>query len=365
MKKLIFIALLLLLIIPFVEAKDNGFIERIGDNIILTYDWETVTINEKEVYDQQKCSVWYHIWTAEDWSKALKLWYNIKWKDYEHISLYGNNLFWLSEYCSNKDNDCYKLATIADDFWIKEMGNSKIWIIRTASKWPRNYPYLLVYHWLNWVTSNLDSTLKNYTTSIGLETCENVYVPNVYGMEGNQCNRDFKAYCFKDDKTMNNWFSKEYNDAYIFAYNKNITTMPTIEKANMYWEIKRMEIAKMLSNWARAYQDPKISCNFTDTSSVKWDLATAIIASCKMWIMWQWITKFRPYDNITKAEVATAVSRILRQSKYDWWNPYYINHVNALKNAWVLSDTSNIKANMVRWDVMVMLMKANDILEKQ
>ena len=142
--------------------------------------------------------------------------------------------------------------------------------------------------------------------------------------------------------------------------------MDTIERANMYWEIKRMEIAKMLSNWVKIfwfYQDPNISCNFTDTASVKWDLATAIIESCRYWIMWQWITKFRPNDKITRAEVATAISRILRKSKYDWWNPYYINHINALKSAWIISNTSNVKSNELRWNVMVMIMKANDILK--
>ena len=98
--------------------------------------------------------------------------------------------------------------------------------------------------------------------------------------------------------------------------------MPTIEDANMYWEIKRMEIAKMLSNWVASfwfYKDTTAKCNFTDTSSVKWDLATAIKESCQYWIMWQWITEFRPYDKITKWEVATAVSRILRKTKYNWW----------------------------------------------
>lgn len=163
---------------------------------------------------------------------------------------------------------------------------------------------------------------------------------------------------------IDNWYSKEYNDAYEFAYQSRITTMPTIEQANMHWEIIRAEIAKMLSNWVKMSlgrsPDTSKSCNFKDISWVKGDLYTAVIESCQLGIMWQWINEFRPFDKITKWEVATAVSRILWWSKYDWWEPFYFKHMDALKDAWVLNSISSPEVDELRWNVMVTLMKASN-----
>ena len=63
-------------------------------------------------------------------------------------------------------------------------------------------------------------------------------------------------------------YSQEFQDAYKRAYSKSITTMPTIEKANMQWKIKREEMAKMISNYAKNVlwmkPDTSKSCNFSD-----------------------------------------------------------------------------------------------------
>lgn len=162
--------------------------------------------------------------------------------------------------------------------------------------------------------------------------------------------------------TNNGWYPKDFKDAYAFAYQNKITTMPTIEEANMDWEIIRAEIAKMLANWVKSLwiePDKSAVCKFNDISWVKWDLYTAIIESCQLGIMWQWIEGFRPFDKITKWEVATAVSRIIWGNKHDSWTPYYLNHMNALKNAWILNDIYNAEVNELRWNVMVTLMKAS------
>ena len=166
-----------------------------------------------------------------------------------------------------------------------------------------------------------------------------------------------------------NRYSQEEQDAYEFAYQNRITTMPTIEQANMNGEIIRAEIAKMFANRVKSlWRTPDISksCSFKDISSVKWDLYTAIIESCQLWIMWQWISDFRPFDKITRAEVATAVSRIVWWDKYDWWNPYYLNHIIALKDGWVIDSADDVFKNELRWSVMTMLMKASkNLLNKE
>lgn len=158
------------------------------------------------------------------------------------------------------------------------------------------------------------------------------------------------------------WYSQEEQEAYEFAYQNRITTMPTIEQANMNGEIIRAEIAKMFANRVKSlWRTPDISksCSFNDISSVKWDLYTAIIESCQLWIMWQWISDFRPFDKITRAEVATAISRIVWWNMYDWWNPYYLNHIVALMNGWVIDSSDNVFKNELRGSVMTMLMRAS------
>lgn len=185
-------------------------------------------------------------------------------------------------------------------------------------------------------------------------------------------------YVFNSDKTKcvesnsiaatsySNNYSTEYNNAYQFAFENKITTMSTIEEANMDFEIIRAEIAKMLANWVKSLgriPDTSKSCNFGDIDWVKWDLHTAIIESCQLGIMWQWVSDFRPFDKITKWEVYTAVSRIIWNSVYDWWEPFYWKHMNALYNEWVISTMDNPETDEIRWNIMVILMNASSLGE--
>jgi len=129
-------------------------------------------------------------------------------------------------------------------------------------------------------------------------------------------------------------YSEELQGAYNWAYGKKITTMSSIDNANMYGAITRAELAKMLANWAKdggKTPDTSKACTFTDTASVKGDLAVAIVEACQLGLMGQGITAFRPYDTISRAEFGTALSRALWGSKYEGGNPYYVNHLNALK----------------------------------
>ena len=54
------------------------------------------------------------------------------------------------------------------------------------------------------------------------------------------------------DQSESQWnqYSEEMNDAYKFAYKHGITTMDTIEKADMDWYVLRSHLAKMLSQFA-------------------------------------------------------------------------------------------------------------------
>ena len=299
-----------------------------------------MVLKDKDLYKIEETLNFWDCWGTyhPHWGSMRSVWW-----DLDCIESFEQDKFRLSD--KERLND-FRIS-------LKKFGIIDYISYKTSTKWTNNFPYIFVYKRRN------DKYL--YERSAYLKTCTNVNSDYL-------CKNANLIRCFKNDKNtvIDNWFSKEYNDAYIFAYNNQITTMPTIEQANMTWEIIRAEIAKMLANWVKKfwyYADPNISCNFTDTASVKWDLATAIIESCQYWIMWQWITQFRPYDKITKAEVSTAISRILWWTQYDWWTPFYTNHVYALENAWVLSDRNNINSNELRWNVMTMLMKANNILK--
>ena len=45
-------------------------------------------------------------------------------------------------------------------------------------------------------------------------------------------------------------YSQELQDAYTWAHSKSITTMPSVDQANMDWEITRVAMAKMIANYA-------------------------------------------------------------------------------------------------------------------
>jgi hypothetical protein len=68
-------------------------------------------------------------------------------------------------------------------------------------------------------------------------------------------------------------YSAELEGAYNWAHEKGVTTMSSIDNANMYGAITRAEMAKMLSVYAEKVlgltANEAATCNFTDIDSVK------------------------------------------------------------------------------------------------
>ena len=67
--------------------------------------------------------------------------------------------------------------------------------------------------------------------------------------------------------------------------------------------------------------------------------------------------EFRPDDEVTRAEFATALSRLLYQTEeweYKWTSKYYIPHVAKLYNEWIINK-ADPKIKEKRWYVMTML----------
>lgn len=169
---------------------------------------------------------------------------------------------------------------------------------------------------------------------------------------------------WSSQEVLANGYTRELNNAYSFAYINWITTMNSIKNANMNWRLKRIEMAKMLSNYAirTLWKIPD-----TSKSIAFWDVSSSLDAqygnwvtlAYQLWIMWQNMknNNFRPDDIVTRAEFATALSRLLYWTK-DWSDSYYSTHLEKLYLEWIISNT-NPNMHEVRWYVMLMLMRSS------
>ena len=156
-------------------------------------------------------------------------------------------------------------------------------------------------------------------------------------------------------------YSAELEGAYDWAYANGVTTMSPIDNANMYGAISRAEMAKMLSVYAEEVlgmsPDAARACNFTDINSVKGDLHDFIIESCRLGIMGQGITEFRPYATLSRAEFGTALSRMLFGLADGEGDAYYSTHLEKLMSEWIITN-DNPRLDELRGYVMIMLMRS-------
>ena len=169
----------------------------------------------------------------------------------------------------------------------------------------------------------------------------------------------------------NNWttpayndnYSKEMNDAYQFAYKNGITTMPSIDEADMTGWLTRIAMAKMLSQYAinvlgKTPDTTKVVPNFPDVSAeLDAEYNNWVTLAYQLGIMWIGIEKFRPFDLVTRAEFGTALSRML-YGLADWeWDSWYKTHLDKLMEEKIITvDTPDLQE--LRWYVMIMLMRS-------
>ncbi len=164
-----------------------------------------------------------------------------------------------------------------------------------------------------------------------------------------------------------NNFTLEFNEAYNYAKENWITTKPSIESANMYGNLTRIQMAKMLSNYAINVMwlkpdDSRVN-KFKDVSDkLNAEYNNAVTLSYQLWIMWQNMpnNNFRPNDEVTRAEFVSAFSRMLYNTsdgEYRSTSKYYIHHMEKLEAEWIVTNT-NPKMKEKRWYVMIMLMRS-------
>ena len=165
---------------------------------------------------------------------------------------------------------------------------------------------------------------------------------------------------------LQNWYSRELNDAYDFARSNKITTMNSIEDADMNWTLNRAAMAKMLSNYAinslGLEPDTTKDCYFSDVSSnLDRQYDNWITKACQLGLMWVWIKQFYPNWKVTRAEFWTVLSRALnannisKLAKMNDASPYYYDHLRYLNEEWIMNNISNPSNFELRGRVMLML----------
>ena len=163
-------------------------------------------------------------------------------------------------------------------------------------------------------------------------------------------------------------YSEEQVAAYEWALENGITTINDIEKARLTDGLTRAELAKMMSQymtkvmWKTPVDAEKVE--YSDVNESLWDLADYIQTAYAYKIMWinadgTPIKKFNPRGKVTRAEYATVFSRVLFGDKYNKseWN-YYENHLNALKEAEILTNTTPTIQEVRGW-VMLMMYRSS------
>lgn len=156
-------------------------------------------------------------------------------------------------------------------------------------------------------------------------------------------------------------YTTELQSAYTYAHSIGITTMPSIDAADMYGNLIRSHMAKMMVNYSKNVlgktPDTSVSCNFTDVAGQSAELQGYIKEACQLGIMGQWITAFNPNGVVTRAQFGTVLSRALRGNLFDGADPYYKDHLQSLKDVGIMTKIDTPSANEIRGYVMLMMMR--------
>lgn len=158
-------------------------------------------------------------------------------------------------------------------------------------------------------------------------------------------------------------YDQELIWAYNYAYTIGITTMPTIDQANMNGKLIRAHMAKMMSNYATEVLNLvpntwKI-CDFDDISGQTEELKWYIIQACQLGLMWVGVISFDPQWEVTRAQFGTVLSRAMYKEANNGGEPYYTKHLDALKADWIMKDISKPSNSEIRWYVMLMMQRAD------
>ena len=159
----------------------------------------------------------------------------------------------------------------------------------------------------------------------------------------------------------------EIQSAYEWAYERDVTTIPTLDEAMPDGVVKRGHLAKMVVNyatnvlWREIPEKIPSECRWNDWRK-DWEseeIKDYAVKSCALWLMWLDMPKFLPNMQVTRAQFGTIMSRLLWWKKYAWWTPYYRKHLNALKENGIMTQIDNPEKRVeLRQWVWLMLMRS-------
>ena len=144
--------------------------------------------------------------------------------------------------------------------------------------------------------------------------------------------------------------SPEFLKAYNWANSKWILNNQIITYETLNSGINNTELALFMNNYAKNIlnhtTDTSKDCSFVDSQN------DAILEACQLWLI-------KNGDNINFNDQSTLsifwllLSRTLWNDRYNWWN-----HLNAIKIAWIVKDTTTPEINPLKWDILVALMNS-------
>ena len=270
----------------------------------------------------------------------------------------GGGGWWSTSYnCKNlpihatANND--KIPTKADTNYTYSTNTSKVCTFQCDSGYSRNET--------SSKCEKVEAQEGNATTTWKNSELQKPTMIELFEEDTNSHNFDFSWYNTSNPSNiLSNWYSVEFNNAYEFAYRAWITTTKSIQEANLEGKLTRIAMAKMLSQYAinilGKEPDKTKKVQFNDvSSSLDKDYNNWVTLSYQLWIMWVWISDFRPNDYVTRWEFATALSRML-YGTVDW-NPYYETHISKLLKEGIITNW-DFRIKELRWYVMIMLMRS-------
>ena len=234
-----------------------------------------------------------------------------------------------------------------------------------------NGSFLFTFRDLVWNFGNITATvdrinktaINNANTSIGWSNSSFIdFAPKPVQELSHSAAEDKPTISIK-----NSTYTPEINTAYVWAYNAGITTIPTVQAANIEGKVYRSHLAKMISEYAinvlKKPLNTGLNCSFPDMKNQSQELQQYSTTACQLGLMglktdWTPDTKFNPNAEITRAQFATTLSRLLRGNKNSTGSTYYEGHLQALKKAWIMTKISTPSMKELRWYVMIMLQRA-------
>lgn len=163
-------------------------------------------------------------------------------------------------------------------------------------------------------------------------------------------------------------YSDDLKDAYAYSYDLGITTQSSIENADMLGTLKRAHMAKMMVQFAKEVKptleaDTSKECNYSDIGNQTTEMKDFIVDACQKNLMGvnpDGTAKeaFNPNGVVTRAEFGTVLSRVLYGDANEGGTPFYAEHLNALKDAGIMTKIDNPNSLELRGRVMLMMMRS-------